>query len=103
MEKSMTDTVVDKLLKQAIEVNKKLIIDHTEQVGLLHNQITILDKENAMYLAEYQKHCKHTDSITHQTHYMSGGYDHVSETQYEDRCVRCNIVTGSELVRGTYA
>lgn len=103
MEKSMTDTVVDKLLKQAIEVNEKLIIDHTKQVDLLHNQIAILKKENAEYLAEYQKHCEHTDSIRNQIHYMSGGYDHVSETQYEDRCVRCNIVIGSKLIRGTYA
>jgi hypothetical protein len=99
----MTDTVVDKLLLQAIASNKEKIKGYEVHRIQLQTQIDILTKENAEYLAEYQKTCPHTESVREQTHHMEGGYDYVSETQYRDVCTRCGKVTGSKLVRGTYA
>ena len=99
----MTDTVVDKLLLQAIASNKEKIKGYEVHRIQLQTQIDILTKENTEYLAEYQKACPHNESVREQTHHMEGGYDHVSETQYRDVCTRCRKVTGSKLVRGTYA
>lgn len=99
----MTDSIVDKLLLQAIASNKEKIKGYEVQRIQLQTQIDILTKENIEYLSKYQETCPHTDFVREQTHHMSGGYDYVSETQYEDRCVRCGKVTGSKLVRGTYA
>ena len=99
----MTDTVVDKLLLQAIDNNKDLIKAHEVHRIQLQTQIDILTKENAEYLAEYQKACTHEHSARETVSHMEGGYDHVSETQYRDVCARCGKVTGSKLVRGTYA
>lgn len=99
----MTDTVVDKLLLQAIADNKEKIKGYEVHRIQLQTQIDILTKENAEYLTEYQKACLHTLSTRETVSHMDGGYDHVSETQYRDVCTRCGKVTGSKLVRGTYA
>lgn len=99
----MTDTVVDKLLQQAIDNNKSLINSHEIKRAQLQTQIDILHKENKEYLDKYQELCPHKTSVREVTHHMEGGYDYVSETQYRDICSRCGKVVGSELVRGTYA
>jgi len=99
----MTDTVVDKLLLQAIANNKELIKTHHVHRIQIQTQIDNLTKENAEYLAKYQELCPHETSARETVSHMEGGYDHVSETQYRDVCTRCGKVTGSKLVRGTYA
>lgn len=103
MENDMTDTVVDKLLQEAIAKNRDLIADHKIHISALNSQVSILTKENEEYLAKYQELCPHTESTRETVSHMEGGYDHVSETQYRDICTRCGKVTGSKLVRGTYA
>lgn len=103
MENDMTDTIVDKLLLQAIESNKIKIREYEVHRIQLQTQMDILSKENTEYLAKYQELCHHPSSTKERTHYMSGGYDHVSEEQFEDKCDRCGKVLDSYLVRGTYA
>jgi hypothetical protein len=99
----MTETVVDKLLQQAIASNKEKIKGYEVHRIQLQTQIDILTKENKEYLDKYQELCPHETSVREETHHMEGGYDYVSETQYRDVCTRCGKVTGSKLVRGTYA
>lgn len=99
----MTDTIVDKLLLQAIETNKIKIDKYREQVNQLVTTLDILTKENKEYLNKYQELCPHTDIKREQTGYIAGGYDHVSQTTYTDKCTRCGKVVGSKNVRGTYA
>ena len=99
----MTDTVVDKLLLQAIASNKEKINGYEVHRIQLQTQIDILTKENAEYLVEYQKACPHKDSARETVSNTAGDYYNVSETQYRDVCTRCGKVTGSKLVRGTYA
>lgn len=103
MEINMTDTVVDKLLLQAIEYNKIKIKEYQEKVVGLQTQAGILLKENVEYTNKYQELCPHTDVKRHQVSHMEGGYDHVSETLFEDKCTRCKKVLGSRLSRGYYA
>jgi hypothetical protein len=103
MENDMTDTIVDKLLLQAIKSNEVKIKEYEVQRIQLQTQMDILSKENKEYLAKYQEMCSHPSSSREQTHYMSGGYDHVSEAQYEEKCDRCGKVLSSKLIRGTYA
>lgn len=103
MENGMSNDILDKLLLQAIASNQEKVKQYDVQMAQIGTQIDILNKEIREYRAKYQDMCPHVDAITEKTHYMEGGYDHVSETQYETKCVRCAKVLGSELVRGTYA
>lgn len=98
------DTIVDKLLIDKIEENKVEIVTLQEQVGNIELLINQLKQDNRDYLKSYQDACPHTlGSKKVPVSYMSGGYDHVSEERYEIVCIRCNMVTASKLVRGTYA
>lgn len=103
MENDMTDTIVDKLLLQAIESNKIKFKEYEVQRIQLQTQMDILSKENTEYLAKYQELCPHPSSTKEWVNYKSGGYDHVSEEEFEDKCDRCGKVLSSKLVRGTYA
>ena len=96
-------TVVDKLLEKAIEdtiAHIAVLEADIEQSKLhvVHQRNTLADYKKA-----YQDTCPHELSVRETVSYMEGGYDHVSETQYRDVCTRCGKVTGSKLVRGTYA
>ena len=99
----MTDTLVDKLLKEAITANGIKINDYRKQIELFNNQIAILNKENKEYVAEYQKNCLHPEKKKRAVSHMSGGHDHTSQTTYEIRCTRCEKLFESRIERGTYA
>jgi cell division protein FtsL len=98
----MSDTVVHKLLIQAIASNKEKISKYKVEIKGLDNQIGILNKEIEEYLTALQKNCEHAE-VKRESQYTEGGYDHVSQTTYTDRCVKCDKVISSRLERGTYA
>jgi hypothetical protein len=102
MEKSVTDTIVDKLLIQAIGINAEKIAEHEKQVAFIRNQILILQKEITEYRAEYKKACPHPEK-TVESFYTEGGYDYKSETTYITKCVRCGEKLSSRVERGGYA
>lgn len=99
----MTDTVVDKLLLQAIANNKQKINDYQVSIAQLNTQVDILNKENKEYLDKYMELCPHIEVKRYEVSHMEGGYDHKSETLFEDKCTRCGKVMGSRLERGYYA
>lgn len=99
----MSDTIIDKLLLQAIETNKVKINEYEVSMAQLNTQVDILNKENREYLLKYQELCPHTAEEHVETKGTPGGYDHVSETTYTVSCSRCGKVKRSRLERGTYA
>ena len=101
MENDMT--VVDKLLEEAIAQTKEAILDLELDIEQTRLNIASKRKDLSEYIEAYQKACPHELSVRETVSHMDGGYDHVSETQYRDVCSRCGKVTGSKLVRGTYA
>jgi phage host-nuclease inhibitor protein Gam len=103
MEKSVTDTIVDKLLIQAIAGSKELIGRYRAEIKELDSQINVLNKELEEYLKTYQDACKHKEGFSHESEYTEGGYDHVSVTKRITKCNRCRMVLETSVERGTYA
>lgn len=103
MENGMTDTVVDKLLLEAIKDKEAEIIEITLKVEVYNEAIRLKRDMINEYKLAYQNACPHPKIERKEVSHMAGGYDHVSETQYRDICARCGMITGSKLVRGTYA
>lgn len=99
----MTDTVVDKLLQEAIASTDNKIAAINTEIWIRKEQLEQLDTLRKEYVKSYQDACPHELSVRETVSHMDGGYDHVSETQYRDVCTRCRKVTGSKLIRGTYA
>ena len=103
MENDMTDTIVDKLLIEKITQNKQEILNLEEQTQGISKALAKLYSDNREYTISYQKACPHPGTEKIHVSHMSGGYDHVSEDNYNIVCVRCNKIVDSKLVRGTFA
>lgn len=99
----MTDTITDKLILQAIDINSKKISEYEEQVSNIQEQASILYKEIQEYRAEYRKACRHNEGFKHESSYTEGGYDYVSETKRITKCSRCGLILETSIERGGYA
>lgn len=99
----MTDTIVDKLLLEKIALNKQEISVLEEQVQSTQRLAAKLYADNIDYTVAYQKACPHPVTEKVLVSHIGGGYDHVSQDNYNIVCVRCKKVVDSKLVRGTYA
>lgn len=100
----MMDTIVDKLLLQAIESNKVKIKEYEVQRIQLQTQMDILHKENEEYLDKYREMCSHIGLIVKEvTGSSAGGYYDKSYTEYSHICSRCRKVLRVENVVGSYA
>lgn len=95
--------IVQRVLNQAIKDAYYSIENLTKDIVTLQDRMAtehrvIIEAKKAL-----QDMCPHPSASKHNEKYVSGGYDHVSETSYDLLCDECGFSLGSKLIQGTYA
>jgi hypothetical protein len=90
MENDIIDTIVDKLLQEAITKNKQEILKLETQAQESSKTLAKIYSDNREYTISYQKACPHPVTEKILVSHTSGGYDHVSEDNYNIVYTRCS-------------
>ena len=95
--------LIEKLLREYKDTTKLKITEIDVQIKELEKQRLALCSAINQTDKEIQTICTHEKTRKVPGPYMSGGYDQVFQQEYTIRCINCDKVLDSKVIRGTYA